>query len=675
MHAIHLSDSKHHLVVSRMESKKSYLIIGIIVTILAFVAVGYLFNQPTVAGLTNEGNSIDESLRKSDNPILYMPVDEEKWLPIVPPEPVGRSLKAFAETSMEMLVYDVKTKETRRIVKEISTLDKTALSLSGNQGSLSSESIPLSIKGVDDRVLITPTTTYPWRTIVKLRMEFPSGQYMASGFLIDGDHVLTAGHCVYNADLGEWATSIEVIPAMDEGYSPYYHAWAISMAISADWGDYGWYEEDFAVISLDRNIGDILGWMNQRYVFEADADVYTNLVNTAGYPGDLDGGDNMYFTEDWGESADYYNHFYWLDTYGGQSGSPVWYYDVDDPTVISIATYGEESDDVPNFGTRLSGYWVGIVNDAFGDEPPIDYANLIDDGQEYFGFMPLTVTAGVSFFNISSDVRNIGTADSGIFYVSYYASEDTEITASDYLIGVNELNSITPFTHAESDWSGTFPNIPTGTYYVGGIIDSTDVVPEPLDEGEDNNVFYQESYQLTVESESSPPGVPMLVYGTVYFDAVPAESGVNVSAKDGATVLTSVLTGANGAYALMVTGPAEGTSIGFYVEDELVETVQFNLGTTLADFDLVVVQGEEYEIELFEGWNLISLPFAPENRSVEAVLADIMDNVTCVYGFNGETKSWSIYLPAIPAGATLTEMFEDQGYWVLMETDGVWIPQ
>jgi len=185
-----------------MRSKKSYLIIGIIVTILAFVAVGYLFNQPTVAGLTNEGNSIDESLRKSDNPILYLPIDNEKWLPIVPPEPVARPLTAFAEQPMEMLVYDVKTKETRRIVKEISKLDKTALSLSGNQGSLPSEYIPLSIFGADDRVRITPTTSYPWRTIVKLRMEFPSGYYMGTGFLIDGDHVLTAGHCVYDRGLG-----------------------------------------------------------------------------------------------------------------------------------------------------------------------------------------------------------------------------------------------------------------------------------------------------------------------------------------------------------------------------------------------------------------------------------------------------------------------------------------
>jgi len=170
-------------------------------------------------------------------------------------------------------------------------------------------------------------------------------------------------------------------------------------------------------------------------------------------------------------------------------------------------------------GTRLNEYWIDFIDDVrVGDTPPTDYANLIDDGQDWSGFNPPTVVPGVTPFSVWSDIVNIGTAESGIFQVSYYASTDTEITASDHLISTVSIPSIPPFYYLDSDWSGTFPiDIPSGTYWVGWIIDSTYVVPEPLDYGEDNNIAYKDSYQLTVESVVSINIDPSDVdFGTIY---------------------------------------------------------------------------------------------------------------------------------------------------------------
>jgi len=127
--------------------------------------------------------------------------------------------------------------------------------------------------------------------------------------------------------------------------------------------------------------------------------------------------------------------------------------------------------------------------------------DLTDGGQDYSGFSPVEVTPGITDFSVWSRVRNVGTASCTDFRVSYYASTDSVIDSSDYLITnvYIGISGFLPSTAIDVSSSWEFPaGIPYGTYWVGWIIDSQDYVTE-LDET--NNVAYKSSYQLMV----SPP--------------------------------------------------------------------------------------------------------------------------------------------------------------------------
>ena len=59
--------------------------------------------------------------------------------------------------------------------------------------------------------------------------------------------------------------------------------------------------------------------------------------------------------------------------------------------------------------------------------------------------------------------------------------------------------------YADCDWTGVFPaHIPLGTYYVGWVIDVDDDIYE--DTNENNNIFYETSKTLTVETSSGSSG-------------------------------------------------------------------------------------------------------------------------------------------------------------------------
>ena len=207
-----------------------------------------------------------------------------------------------------------------------------------------------SVIGADNRVNIADTTVYPWRAITKLYVNWPNGaRGGCSGTLIAARYVLTAGHCVHQNSKGGWANSIEVIPGLDGSYKPYGSAYGSYFRSVTAWTVDENSEADYALITLDRNIGNTVGWFG--YGWWSSLDGVTGHL--AGYPGDRGAGVEMYYDYDPIQSSNDKRLFYQIDTYNGQSGSGV-YRKIDGSRyVMGVHAYGVNGDNL-NKATRIN---------------------------------------------------------------------------------------------------------------------------------------------------------------------------------------------------------------------------------------------------------------------------------------------------------------------------------
>ncbi|HSR32082.1 MAG TPA: hypothetical protein VLY63_16090, partial [Anaerolineae bacterium] len=435
------------------------------------------------AGRDPAVGAINPSYRVSDSPWLQVPEEMLAWPQMMPPEP-GEVQAVDLEDPTAVVVHNIATGETTQIPSSEAgqpSQEASLRSTPGYSGLLPPGLVPESVFPPDDRVRVTAVTSFPWRTVTKLFMTFPNGASGGcSGAIIGcadghGYHILTAGHCIYSHGNGGWATSVKIFPGLDGSYAPYNYAWATNLRSYTGWTNSAMTEHDWAMVTLDRNVGDFTGWMG-RITASSSNSMYTGTANTAGYPCNVAGGtctnpvtpsNTQWFDADSGRTATEYNHWYWMDTQPGQSGSPVWRYVDPDRHIMTVHTSGNDGSG-SNHGTRLNQNKFDQVNTwCSADTPPTDRADLIDDGQAFAGFSPTTVSPGDTSFTAWSDVRNVGTAASGGFYVQYRASTNTICSGSDFLIGTDYVPSISAFNWANSDWTGTFPSgLADGNYYL-----------------------------------------------------------------------------------------------------------------------------------------------------------------------------------------------------------------
>jgi len=76
-------------------------------------------------------------------------------------------------------------------------------------------------------------------------------------------------------------------------------------------------------------------------------------------------------------------------------------------------------------------------------------------------------------------------------------------------------------------------------------------------------------------------------------------------------------------------------------------------------------------LDLYTGWNLISLPLMPEDTSITSLLSSINGNYSIVWAYNASDTAdhWKKYDPAAPFENDLTNMMSGEGYWIMMTTD------
>lgn len=205
-----------------------------------------------------------------------------------------------------------------------------------------------AVCGGDERIKVTTTTTMPYKAICKLYMKSPSGKknYIGTGWLTHTNKLYTAGHCVYDRKEKGWMKSIIVVPGKSGKAEPYGRYYASAFTTTRGWKEKGIPRYDMGAIKISSDV--------------SHSDVLTPMLEDpvrgeiCGYPADRDTGTFQYRMEDSLRKAG--GQFkYMLDTYGGQSGSPLL---KDRSVAVGIHNYGG----CPNSASDLYQLFVNTVD-------------------------------------------------------------------------------------------------------------------------------------------------------------------------------------------------------------------------------------------------------------------------------------------------------------------------
>jgi glutamyl endopeptidase len=227
---------------------------------------------------------------------------------------------------------------------------------------------PENVIGVDNRVIVTNTSLIPWRCICHLEVEYERGPVgFGTGFMISEHAIITAAHVLVDRSRFGWsnprrARRIRVVPGRNGTLAPYGYFVSEDHAVPDGWGAPDADQEkasayDFGAVFVpddlkvrEREFGKRIGYFGLKVLTDDNSLL---LVNNGGYPHEAD---KPYGTL-WynaGRVSKVEGAFieYMVDTEGGQSGSPVYYYDEkkNERYVVAIHTTG----DFINRGVRVT---------------------------------------------------------------------------------------------------------------------------------------------------------------------------------------------------------------------------------------------------------------------------------------------------------------------------------
>lgn len=210
-----------------------------------------------------------------------------------------------------------------------------------------------SIIGVDNRTIVTNTTSNPYKKIAFILSTFPNGMvYLGTGNFISSDMLLTAAHNIYSEDDGGYATSVEALPGFNGMIAPFGTANSKKLMVPRSWIDNKNAEHDLGAIKLDKNIGETVGWFGL-------TTNSSNPITLTGYHADLLGkmgtetGNYMRLTSN--------NIYYQLDTFSGASGSGIYN---KEQQILGVHSSGATFE---NRGIRINDEKLTLIRSWLGD--------------------------------------------------------------------------------------------------------------------------------------------------------------------------------------------------------------------------------------------------------------------------------------------------------------------
>ncbi|HEY8092545.1 MAG TPA: trypsin-like serine protease [Acidimicrobiales bacterium] len=177
-----------------------------------------------------------------------------------------------------------------------------------------------SIIGADNRTKVSDTTKKPARMVALLTY---GGNQWCSGFMIGIDTLVTSGHCVFDTATNTFydVTQFRAYPGYDVAKpnpAPYGSCTARLLVSNSGWTVSHSDEYDYGALKLSCTVGQQTGWFGWWY---QTATLDGTQSRNHGYPGDKPL--SQWKSTDSIRVSEARRLFYANDTYGGNSGSPV----------------------------------------------------------------------------------------------------------------------------------------------------------------------------------------------------------------------------------------------------------------------------------------------------------------------------------------------------------------
>ncbi|MFN3389670.1 MAG: trypsin-like serine peptidase [Allosphingosinicella sp.] len=211
-----------------------------------------------------------------------------------------------------------------------------------------------TVHGPDNRTRIENTRDFPFRAIASLLITARDGtQYIGTAWFIAPRTLITAGHCVFINSPSRpgrhgWVKSIQVMPGRNGSELPFQSVTSTEFWSVRGWTERGEENYDYGAIIIPGDLGSRLGSFG--YAVLPDAELRARVLNVTGYPGDKPQG-TLWHDSKRAAAVSGSKVHYDIDTYGGQSGAPVYMIRDGNRYAVAVHAYGGAS---TNSGTRIS---------------------------------------------------------------------------------------------------------------------------------------------------------------------------------------------------------------------------------------------------------------------------------------------------------------------------------